>query len=88
MFNKFIAFHMAGVNFLCHQFTIFNSFHHIPRQHFFRPFFRQHFFSAAFFQAFFFRKLSQDLEHVLQLAPPQNDIDHLDLGEGAGPSHI
>ena len=38
MFNKFIAFHMARVNFLRHQFTMFNSFHHIPRQHFFGPF--------------------------------------------------
>ena len=34
------------------------------------------------------RKLPSDLEHVLKLAPPQNDIDHLDLGEGAGPAHI
>ena len=32
------------------------------------------------------RILLPDLEHVLQLAPPQNDIDHLVLGEGAGPA--
>ena len=132
MFNRFIAFHMAGVNFLCHQFTIFNSFHYTPWQHFFGPFsggawsdpHRTNYMPRRAFsqwprhawlppgpdshrslddcfegsdgwnllrvmvKAIMLRKLSPDLEHVLQLAPPQNNIDHLVLGEGAGPSHI
>ena len=34
------------------------------------------------------RKLPPDLEHVLVLAPPERDLDHLVLGERAGPAHI